>query len=67
MGGGNSVTLYGGDTAVMRGDIELMGSPPVSFTRENPGWSWIKFLANDTSENIYQPLTGDKSIVYSGQ
>ena len=24
----------GGDTAVMRGDIELMGVPP---TRENPG------------------------------
>ena len=28
----------GGDTAVMRGDIELMGGPhPVPPTRENPG------------------------------
>ena len=31
-GGGNFWTLWG-DTAVMRGDIELMGGPP---TRENP-------------------------------
>ena len=34
MGGGTSFGFYGGDTAVMRGDIELMGGPP---TRENPG------------------------------
>ena len=26
----------GGDTAVMRGDIELMGGPPSPPTRENP-------------------------------
>ena len=32
-GGGQFLDLMG-DTAVMRGDIELMGSPP---TRENPG------------------------------
>ena len=38
-----------------------------SSTRENPGWSWIKFLGNDINEDIYQPLTGDKSIVYSDQ
>ena len=28
--------FYGGDTAVMRGDIELMGGPPSPPTRENP-------------------------------
>ena len=33
MGGGTIFGFYGGDTAVMRGDIELMGGPP---TRENP-------------------------------
>ena len=37
MGGGTILRFYGGDTAVMRGDIELMGgSPPVPPTRENP-------------------------------
>ena len=36
-GGGTIFGFYGGDTAVMRGDIELMGgSPPVPPTRENP-------------------------------
>ena len=35
-GGGAIFGFYGGgDTAVMRGDIELMGDPP---TRENPGF-----------------------------
>ena len=29
-GGGTISGFYGGDTAVMRGDIELMGVPPVS-------------------------------------
>ena len=29
MGGGTISQFYGGDTAVMRGDIELMGGPPV--------------------------------------
>ena len=33
MGGGQFLDFMG-DTAVIRGDIELMGSPP---TRENPG------------------------------
>ena len=28
MGGGTIFGFYGGDTAVMRGDIELMGVPP---------------------------------------
>ena len=28
-GGGTILRFYGGDTAVMRGDIELMGDPPV--------------------------------------
>ena len=32
-GGGAILGFYGGDTGVMRGDIELMGGPP---TRENP-------------------------------
>ena len=35
--GGTIFRFYGGDTAVMRGDIELMGDPPVPPTRENPG------------------------------
>ena len=36
-GGGGIFRFYGGDTTVMRGDIELMGgSPPVPPTRENP-------------------------------
>ena len=34
-GGGAIFGFYGGDTAVMRGDIELMGDPP---TMENPGF-----------------------------
>ena len=50
----------------MRGDIELMGVSQ-SPTRENSGWSWIKFLGNDINEDIYQPLMGHKSIVYSDQ
>ena len=28
-GGGTILGFYGGDTAVMREDIELMGDPPV--------------------------------------
>ena len=32
-GGGTIFRFYGGDTAVMRGDIGLLGGPP---TRENP-------------------------------
>ena len=37
-GGGETILrFYGGDTAVMRGDIKLMGDPPVPPTRENPG------------------------------
>ena len=36
--GGTIFQSYGGDTAVMRGDIELMGGPPSPPpTRENPG------------------------------
>ena len=35
--GGTILRFYGGDTAVMRGDIELMGGPPSPTTRENPG------------------------------
>ena len=34
--GGTIFGFYGGDTAVMRGDIELMGDPPSPPTRENP-------------------------------
>ena len=34
--GGTIFGFYGGDTAVMRGDIELMGGSPQSPTRENP-------------------------------
>ena len=38
MGGGTIFGFYGGNTAVMKGDIELMGwSPSPSPTRENPG------------------------------
>ena len=29
MGGGGNFKILWGDTAVMRGDIELMGDPPV--------------------------------------
>ena len=37
MGGGGTIFgFYGGDTAVIRGNIELMGVPPVPPTRENP-------------------------------
>ena len=37
MGGGGNFSILWGDTAVMRGDIELMGVPPVPpATRENP-------------------------------
>ena len=38
--GGDNFWILLGDTAVMRGDIELMGGPPVPpvpYTRENPG------------------------------
>ena len=34
--GGDNFWILWGDTAVMRGDIELMGGPPVPPTRENP-------------------------------
>ena len=33
-GGGTIFGFYGGDTAVMRGDVELMGDPPSPPTRE---------------------------------
>ena len=33
--GGTIFGFYGGDTGVMRGDIELMGGPPSTPTREN--------------------------------
>ena len=37
-GGGDNFKILWGDTAVMRGDIELMGGPPSPPpTRENPG------------------------------
>ena len=37
MGGGGTIFgFYGGGTAVMRGDTELMGDPPSPPTRENP-------------------------------
>ena len=43
MGGGTIFRFYGGDTAVMRGDIELMGRiPPVPPTRENPIYCCIE-------------------------
>ena len=35
-GGGTTFRFYGWDTAVMRGDMELMGVPPSPPTRENP-------------------------------
>ena len=35
-GGGQFLDFMGGDTAVMRGDIGLMGGPPSPPTRENP-------------------------------
>ena len=35
-GGTTIFGFYGGDTAVMRGDIELMGDPPSPPTRGNP-------------------------------
>ena len=34
--GGTILRFYGGDTAVMRGHIELMGGSPSPLTRENP-------------------------------
>ena len=34
--GGTTFGFYGGDTAYMRGDIELMGGSPSPPTRENP-------------------------------
>ena len=34
--GGDNFWILWGDTAVMRGDIELMGGSPQSPTRENP-------------------------------
>ena len=38
MGGGDNFWILWGDTTVMRGDIELMGVPPVPPTSENlPG------------------------------
>ena len=38
-GGGQFLDFMGGDTAVMRGDIELMGGSPSPPTRENPDLS----------------------------
>ena len=38
-GGGDNFWILWGDTAVMRGDIELKGGSPQSPTRENPDLS----------------------------
>ena len=53
--GGTIFRFYGGDTAVMRGDIGLMGVPPVPPTRENPvGVQKIKILTQrmDSSSDL---------------
>ena len=41
-GGGGKFLDFMGGTAVMRGDIKLMGDPPVPPTRENPELSGTK-------------------------
>ena len=42
--GGDSFLILWGDTAVMRGDIELMGVPSVTpHIRENPASCSIKY------------------------
>ena len=51
MGGGTIFGFYEGDTAVMKGDIELMGSPPVPSTRENPGLIFGCTLLNGQTSN----------------
>ena len=48
--------FYGGDTAVMRGDIELMG-PPSPPTRENPGAGQTLFGIFFASITICQVIT----------
>ena len=51
--GGGDFKILWGDTAVMRGDIELMGGSPSPPTRENPayqneGWKSINCQTNQT-------------------
>ena len=63
----SSTKIGGALQSDFMGGHRAHGGPPSLPTRENPEWSWIKFLGNDINEDIYQPLMGHKSIVYSDQ
>ena len=65
--GGDNFSILWGDTTVMRGDIELMGVPPVPPTRENPGkvfsivitfqiWACPVMYVCKLSEGFYQQI-----------
>ena len=51
-GGGDNFSISWGDTAVMRGDIELMGGPP---TRENPDFTLADALVTIQTINLSVP------------
>ena len=53
-GGGTIFQFYGGDTAVMRGCIELMGSPSPP-TRENPDFTLTDALVTIQTINLSVP------------
>ena len=57
MGGDDNFSILWGDTAVMRGDIELMGGPP---TRENPeDWN----LLNKVAQSFRIPFISIKNVI----
>ena len=53
MGGGAIQLDFMGGHSCYEGGLRAHGGPTSPPTRENPGWSWIKFLGNDTNEDIY--------------
>ena len=58
MGEGDNFKILWGDTAVMRGDIELMGGPPSPPTRENPdvGGGLFRRMADKPDKNPFRKI-----------
>ena len=52
-----------GGTAVMRGDIELMGVPPVPDTRENPANLIRKNWCGSHTQNVVSYIQGLTTVL----
>ena len=48
--GGDNFSILWGDTAVMKGDIELMGGPP---TRENPAFQGFRLVLFNNNKQLF--------------